>query len=51
MIVWLKVKDFHEKLPEPKLLEKRIFPLRSDVARFWYYREALNAEKVRGYLQ
>ena len=36
-----QVNDFFEKLPDKRTLERRIFPLRSDIARFWYYKEEI----------
>ena len=44
MIKSHQVNDFFEKLPDQKTLERRIFPLRSDIARFWFHREEI--EKV-----
>ena len=39
-----KVGDFSQKIPDAKMLEKRLFALRTDITRFWYYREVINEE-------
>lgn len=42
----MKIEDFTNKLPSPELLENRIFALRTDIARFWFYREIIAAGEV-----
>ena len=39
--------DFGMKLPNAQVLEKRIFALRTDIARFWYHREAIDNKQVK----
>ena len=41
-----KVGDFSQKIPKAELLEERLFALRTDITRFWYYREVINEEVI-----